>query len=438
MVAFLFKMKPSLLAAILLAILARCLLISSGVGGFLSSRIEVSTPANSAVSIREGVFISMQLPLLTTGKHPPSPYWGESSGRMPPLLIKLFTLMTPQQWNPISSILYVSPLIAADVVASLMLRGALSLQSSDQEKSWSLTGLDGIAMAYLFNPFSIMSCVAGTSSPLENLAVVGAVLAAVLGRSLATAFCIALGSYLGVQPLFLIVPAAVLLNNKLSGRNEAFSIIISILRLAIMTGIFLVALIGLSDMTLSSHPMDQCLTQIWRRGSITSCWANKVYGLHLFIADGEPNIGVFWYFFLMMFSELRSFFAFVSMALIGAFLIPMAIRFPTQGLFLVVIQVGISTMLRPYPSVGDLGLFVTLLLLIQETTNGLRNKSFGLLLVNSLLLLSVLGPAMWHQWISVESANSNFFYSITLILGIWHVALLSKLVQIKSKEIEKL
>ena len=44
-----------------------------------------------------------------------------------------------------------------------------------------------------------------------------------------------------------------------------------------------------------------------------------------------------------------------------------------------------------------------------------------MLLVNSFLLLAVLEPAMWHQWVNIESANSNFYYSITLLLGGWQV-----------------
>jgi len=51
----------------------------------------------------------------------------------------------------------------------------------------------------------------------------------------------------------------------------------------------------------------------------------------------------------------------------------------------------------------------------------LTHLKSGMLLVNSFLLLAVLEPAMWHQWINIESANSNFYYSITLLLGAWQV-----------------
>jgi hypothetical protein len=51
----------------------------------------------------------------------------------------------------------------------------------------------------------------------------------------------------------------------------------------------------------------------------------------------------------------------------------------------------------------------------------------GMFMAVTFLLLAVLEPAMWQQWISMESANSNFHYSITLLLGAWQVFLLVQL-----------
>ena len=34
-------------------------------------------------------------------------------------------------------------------------------------------------------------------------------------------------------------------------------------------------------------------------------------------------------------------------------------------------------------------------------------------------LLAGLGPAMWHMWIYLGSANANFYYAITLLFGAW-------------------
>ena len=44
-----------------------------------------------------------------------------------------------------------------------------------------------------------------------------------------------------------------------------------------------------------------------------------------------------------------------------------------------------------------------------------------LFLGSTLALLLALGPAMWHMWIYLGSANSNFYYAITLLFGAWQV-----------------
>lgn len=86
---------------------------------------------------------------------------------------------------------------------------------------------------------------------------------------------------------------------------------------------------------------------------------------------------------------------------------------------------------KPYPSVADHALYQALLPLLQRQ---LAHTRSGMLLANSFLLLAVLAPAMWHQWINIESANSNFFYSISLLLGAWQVLLLLVLLQLTIRQ----
>jgi hypothetical protein len=47
-----------------------------------------------------------------------------------------------------------------------------------------------------------------------------------------------------------------------------------------------------------------------------------------------------------------------------------------------------------------------------------------MLLCTVLLLVSLLIPAMWHQWVVTASANSNYLYSMTTLWGVWQVRLL--------------
>lgn len=60
-------------------------------------------------------------------------------------------------------------------------------------------------MAYLFNPFAILSCVAGTLTSAENAAVMLALAGGCLRNGPLAGFGLALGGYLGLHPLLLLV-----------------------------------------------------------------------------------------------------------------------------------------------------------------------------------------------------------------------------------------
>lgn len=197
------------------------------------------------------------------------------------------------------------------------------------------------------------------------------------------------------------------------------------------------ALVALSDYSLRRHPEAQCWRLLLRSaahgaatqrsggltglGSAGGCWASSVWGFLLSVGDYTPNIGLFWYFFTELFDAFRPFFRFVFLSHAALMALPLAVRFPRRPLFLTWAQLLISCTFKPYPSVGDLVPWMTLLPLLQQQLGLMR---LGLLLANSFVLLVVLGPAMWHQWIMLDAANSNFFYSITLLFGAWQVLLL--------------
>ena len=234
------------------------------------------------------------------------------------------------------------------------------------------------------------------------------------------------------------------------GARERAKLLGTVFLLMVVVATSLLGLVAASDAMLGAFPSEQCVPCIARhwnaliRSSFSNglyrsesspdsgegqpsscCWAFHVYGLSLRFDDLTPNIGGWWYFFAQVFPQQRTFFSFVAHALCALFAVPAALRFPQRGLLVAVLQLGATTMLRPYPSLGDLGLYLTTLLLLQPQLQRFRTH---LMLSNSLMLLLVLGPAMWTQWIDVESANPNFFYSITLLLGAWHTFLMVQVV----------
>jgi hypothetical protein len=62
-----------------------------------------------------------------------------------------------------------------------------------------------LALFYLFNPFSVLSCVANTLTSAENAAVMVAVAGGCLRNGPLVGFGLAVGGYLGLHPLLLTV-----------------------------------------------------------------------------------------------------------------------------------------------------------------------------------------------------------------------------------------
>jgi len=203
------------------------------------------------------------------------------------------------------------------------------------------------------------------------------------------------------------------------------------------------ALLWLSDMYIRAHPDAQCLriggssnhsslgssgSQQWlsppagSSGGTATCWLASSHGFALSVADYTPNIGLFWYFLTELFEAFRPFFKFVLHSHAVILAAPLALRFPRRPLFVAWALLLITVALQPYPSAGDAAVWMLLapLALAQQV----RQLRTALFLVNAFVLLCVLGPSMWHQWIVVDAANPNFFYSITLLLGVFHVVVL--------------
>jgi hypothetical protein len=208
--------------------------------------------------------------------------------------------------------------------------------------------------------------------------------------------------------------------------------------------LWLAVLVALSDLFLRGHPQDQCLPKLpaalrqlaasaslrpafpfldlrTRGLRLPGCWASETWGFLLLVRDYTPNIGLHWYFFLEMFPDFTPFFKFVFHSHAVVMALPLAARLSHRPFLLLWAQLLVSCLFKPYPSVGDLAPYLTLLPLLHEQLQHVRLKLF---LVNSFLLLAVLGPAMWHQWIELDAANSNYFYSITLGIAAWQIVVL--------------
>lgn len=367
-----FPMDKAVQAASLYALL-RCVVLCTGVPAALQSVIELSTPVTSFPRLEEGWY------LYNVART--SPYEG-AVFHQSPLLLVLFSCVPKLAWPAV--------FVGADLL------GALSLASfASTSPTFSPVV---ITLLYLLNPFSLLSSIAQSTNVLTNALICAAVAAAAHRRAGRAMAAMAGATMLSWYPLYL-VPSIIALS-RAHAHPTSWTKHVAVLVLT------LVGLLGVAYLPLLSF---QFIT-------------NQFGTLFLLKDLTQPNIGLWWYFFIEMFEEFRPFFVGAFQLFLLAFPVPVLIRFPTQPLFGLATIVGVLAVFKPYPEASDLGLFLTLLVLNKQVFDLMDYRFFEVL---GLVYAAVLGPVFYYLWIFVGSGNSNFYYAITLVYAISMILVLS-------------
>lgn len=137
----------------------------------------------------------------------------------------------------------------------------------------------------------------------------------------------------------------------------------------------------------------------------------RTYGFILTVEDLAPNIGVLWYFFAEVFDFFRNFFLIVFHVNILFMLLPLAVRLNHRPCFLAFVYIAIASMLKSYPSVGDLALYMGLLGLF---INELADMQLSFFLFCGYVGVSLLSPVMHNLWIWRGTGNANFYFATAM------------------------
>jgi len=133
------------------------------------------------------------------------------------------------------------------------------------------------------------------------------------------------------------------------------------------------------------------------------------------VPDLVPNLGVFWYFFTEMFDHFRLFFTYVFQFNVLIYAIPISLRLRNDSIISIIIQIGLISTLKSYPSIGEIGMFVSLLPMAAYLFPLVRN----FLIYSCMLVASVvLAPIMFYLWVGSGGGNANFYFAITLVYSI--------------------
>lgn len=290
----------------------------------LSEQAEIATPVSSYKRLLEGLFLY---------ERGVSPYDG-GVYHQAPLLLVVFEFLPP------AAVFTLLDMLIAYNIATIAER--LALPSPRFRK------LDGgqLAIAYLFNPFTILSCLGHSTTAFTNAAITQAIASASTGDAFGTMFAAALGSYFSLYPALLLPPLILLWAQTKKVQLQLQSIVAPA---AVFVGT-LVLLLSVSALLVGN---------LW--DVLISC-----YGAQITVTDLTPNIGLWWYFFIEIFDAFRNFFIGVFWIHLIGYVGALTIRLPEQPLFVISSLIGLITVFKPYPGISDVSLYLGLLPLYKH------------------------------------------------------------------------
>lgn len=371
-----------------------------GLPDLLTARVELSTAVTSFKRLQEGLFLY---------NHNVSPYDG-GVYHQAPLLLPLFSLLPDPATYPIFAyILYIIvDLLSADALYKIAESGEASASrlftSARKERKWS--GYI-VAALFLFNPFTIATCMARPTNVFTTCAILHAIAKAVAGNPFTSMLALSFATYLSMYPILLLPPLILLAYDRQHASNR-----ISSLPQFSVVNIAAVAL-QLSILFLGSY----LLSGSWE-------FLASTYGIQLTLTDLTPNVGLWWYFFVEMFDSFRAFFLGVFWLHLSCYVGGLSIRLRPQPLAVLTLLLGIFAIFKPYPSVADTTLFLGMVPLFRHVFPLLR---YTFVTTSTVLYSTFLGPAFYYLWIYAGSGNANFFYAITLVWSLGQSLLVSDL-----------
>ncbi|KAI1358842.1 GPI transamidase subunit PIG-U [Xylaria arbuscula] len=366
----------------------------------LTSRVEVSTPVTSFKRLQEGLFLY---------SHNVSPYDG-GVYHQAPLLLPLFSLLPNASMYPFFTYLVyiVVDIATADALYQIAESGEAAASklftSARKDRRWS--GYV-VAAIFLFNPFTIATCLGRPTNVFTTCAILHAVAKAISGHPLTSMLALSFASYLSMYPVLLLPPLLLLAYDRQNATNRVDSFV----------QFSLTAVLAVVACLSTLFTISYLLTGSWEFFAST-------YGIQLTLTDLTPNVGLWWYFFIEMFDSFRSFFLGVFWLHLSSYVGGLSIRVRSQPLAAITILLGIFSIFKPYPSIADISLSLAVVPLFRHVFPLMRYTFFA---ASTILYSAFLGPAFYYLWIYAGSGNANFFYAITLVWSLGQSLLVSDL-----------
>ncbi|EFO93246.1 hypothetical protein CRE_22096 [Caenorhabditis remanei] len=144
----------------------------------------------------------------------------------------------------------------------------------------------------------------------------------------------------------------------------------------------------------------------------------------------QPNVGIYWYFFVQIFEHFRSFYtnSFVILYFFMPFPITCMIR-KDPILHFTIIGL-LASIFFPYPTLNQVSLIFAILPLLEVYRKHFR---YTILIAGTIVTTIMLMPIMWHMWMVSSSGNANFFFGATIVYNVALINLVMDMIFVYSR-----
>ncbi|XP_022914946.2 phosphatidylinositol glycan anchor biosynthesis class U protein-like [Onthophagus taurus] len=382
----------SLVLIFLAAAIIRCWIITSSYKEQISLRIEVSTPVNSIHRVIESCYRA------DLGVDPySSDIFHES-----PLHLVFYQFLITNFGDYLPFVFIFVDLLIALLLFNMAKNYIFYLYIEQElkgdeymytDKELVLNGYDYIStpkyvlIAYLFNPYVIANCVGCTTATFLNLSYAIFLFGISYGSILFPVVALVLCSTQALYPIVLISPLYLSIA-KFNGSKLAFISLVS----------FLICLA-------TFFAVCNIINDGWE-------FIDKSYGFILGVTDQQPNIGVYWYFFMEMFEHFRQLFLYsyqINVSLL--YCVPLTIKFRKDPVLLAFTFITLTAIFKSYPGIGDFAFTLAVLPCWKYMYNCMQQIFVSGV---AIFITTALGPILWDLWIFMGTANANFYFGTTL------------------------
>lgn len=375
-------MELKLVAVLSIGVLLRLCVLHyvPNLAAVLDEFVLFSTPVNSYRSLNEGIF------LLSNSLNP---YTRGEIVHHPPILLWFFNVLKESQVEDnVGTDLFFA---TTDLLICLQLIKINRLLNREQGFS-----AFKLACCYMFNPFTLLTTFAKSTSVVNNVVVVSVMCSLVENNFEAAVVLLAISTYLSYYTWYLLIPICYYVYLSVGLKKS--------LQMCLVFALSLASLFGIS----------------YRLCDDSFNFLNLCYMTVIKFRKITPNLGLWWYFFTEIFEFFNDFYLSVFNIYNFIFVLPLSLRFIVSKnkmnlLFVVWFVIGLINFTKAYPVVADHSLFYSTIFLFQPFYKYLKLTPLASYLMFFIVLLQA--PTFYVVWMSLNSGNANFFYAIGLALG---------------------